>query len=852
MSKADKKITLVSPLRGVLVPIEKVPDPVFAEKMVGDGVSIDPLDGVLYAPCDGKVAHLHPSGHAVTIKTTDNLEILLHIGLETVALKGEGFTPKVSSGNTVKAGDVLIKFDMALVASKAPYLLTQIIVTTMDTVSSITPNDEGPVSVGDPIFTVSYSDRQEPTTAQNSDNTKRVVSEEIVIPNDIGIHARPAAVLVKLSKRFDSAIEIVLGNSTANAKSITSIMKLNTTHGDKVVVIATGSDAEVAIATITPEIQAGLGDEAVSLIAATAPAKELPKIIAEEVPGELSGIAASPGLATGIIFQLTEEIHTIVEIAEDQASEQKRINDAITQAATDLQGLRDKLSHDGEPAKAAVFEAHTELLEDPDLQALVVTFLSQGKSAEFSWKSGYEQQAQELRALNNSVLAARANDIRDVGSRVLNILLCKETKPRSFPKGTILIAKDLTPSITANLDASIVKGFCTVLGGATSHAAILARALGIPAVTGINQEVLNLENGQMVIINGGKGILKTEPDTEYIKKIEEIQAKVFARNTAELSVAKSPAQTTDGHTIEIVGNVGNPKNAEKIVGLGGEGIGLLRSEIIFQDRATAPTEDEQYQVYKKVAKAVGPDNKVVIRTLDVGGDKPLPYLPLPQEENPFLGERGIRVSLNQPEILRTQLRALLRASAHGNIHIMFPMIGILEEWREAKAILEEERAKLGVDPVPTGIMIEVPSAALLAEQFALEVDFFSIGTNDLTQYTMAIDRRHPKLGPQADSLHPAVLKLIKITVEAAQKYGKWVGVCGGLGGDPQAIPILLGLGIDELSISIPSIPSVKAQIRTLSQKGCEILAAKALTVGTAQEMRELSPNPYAEEQLLDE
>jgi phosphocarrier protein FPr len=309
-------------------------------------------------------------------------------------------------------------------------------------------------------------------------------------------------------------------------------------------------------------------------------------------------------------------------------------------------------------------------------------------------------------------------------------------------------------------------------------------------------------------------------------------------------VAHEPAITLDGHRLEVVGNIGGLAEAEQVPGLGGEGVGLLRSEFLFLERSTAPNEDEQFETYKAIAQALGPDRPLIIRTLDVGGDKPLIYLPIPKEENPFLGERGLRIGLDRPEILRTQLRAILRAAAFGKVRVMFPMVGLLSELRDAKAMLEEERQRLGVKPIETGIMVEIPAAAIMAAQFAREADFFSIGTNDLTQYTLAMDRGHPKLAPKVDGLNPSVLRLIAWTVEAAHAQGKWVGVCGGIASDPQAVPLLIGLGVDELSVSLPTIPSIKAQIRTLWLHECQELARRALTLETAAEVRAYCPDPF--------
>lgn len=367
--------------------------------------------------------------------------------------------------------------------------------------------------------------------------------------------------------------------------------------------------------------------------------------------------------------------------------------------------------------------------------------------------------------------------------------------------------------------------------------------MDIPAIAGTEARVLDLPDGTPVILDGSKGSLRLNPSEEEIERIKRLQGRLAAKRKADLAAAHLPAQTVDGHRVEVVANIGNKADAEKAVSLGGEGVGLLRSEFVFMDRDTAPNEDEQTEIYESIARVLGPDRPLIIRTLDVGGDKPLPYLPIPHEENPFLGERGIRVGFDRPEILRTQLRAILRAGSAGKIRVMFPMIARLEEWRMAKAMLEEERQKLGVPPIEAGIMMEVPAAAVIADRFAKEVDFFSVGTNDLTQYTLAMDRGHPKLAPYVDALNPSVLMLIGVTATAARHQGKWIGVCGGVASDPQAVPLLVGLGVNELSVSVPTIPSVKAQVRELSLSECQKLAKKAIALATAAEVRALCPLP---------
>ena len=431
--------------------------------------------------------------------------------------------------------------------------------------------------------------------------------------------------------------------------------------------------------------------------------------------------------------------------------------------------------------------------------------------------------------------------MRDVGGRVLELLTGVTHKPPTYPEGSILIAEDLTPSDTATMERGRVVGFATVRGGATSHVAILARSLEIPAIAGIEPRALEVANGTPVILDGAKGSLRLNPPPAEIERIRQRQARQEARRKEDVAHAHEPAVTSDGKRIAVFANIGGLKDAEQIVEVGGEGVGLLRSEFLFMDRAAAPSEDEQAASYTAILRATGPQMPVIIRTLDVGGDKPLPYIPIPREDNPFLGERGIRVGLDRPEVLRTQLRALLRAAAGSKLHVMFPMIATMQELRDAKAVLAEEAAALGVAPFQCGIMVEVPAVAVMAHTFAAEADFFSIGTNDLTQYTLAMDRGHPKLAPKVDALNPAVLQLIAQTIDGAHAHQRLVGICGGIAGDPHAVPILVGLGIDELSVSLPAIPTVKAQIRRLSLAACRDLAQRALTCATAEEVRALAP-----------
>ena len=542
------------------------------------------------------------------------------------------------------------------------------------------------------------------------------------------------------------------------------------------------------------------------------------------------------------MVQVRRQDITVVEDAADRHQERRRLNAAIDRAGVQLQALEDRLKGEADPSKAAIFAAHQEILGDPDLMDLAASAIDKGKSAAFAWRGAYLVYAAQLAGLKNEVLAGRANDIRDVGQRVLEEITGQRSEKAELPAGSILVAEDLTPSDTATLDRTKVVGFCTTGGGASSHVAIIARSLDIPAVAGIEPRALDILDGTRVILDGARGTLRLNASDGEVERIKGRQARRAKRRAAELAQIDEPTNTSDGRHLEIVANIGGLGDARTAMTNGADGVGLLRSEFVFMGRTSAPSEDEQTQIYSDIAASLAPGQPLVIRTLDVGGDKPLPYLPMPREENPFLGERGIRVGLARPEILRTQVRAILRAAGAGaRMHVMFPMIATMQDWRLAKAVFEEERERLGVDPIPVGIMVEVPSVALMASQFAAEVDFFSVGTNDLTQYTLAMDRGHPKLAPQVDGLNPAVLALIAQSVTAAHAAGRWVGVCGGMASDPQAIPLLVGLGVDELSVSIPAIPTVKAQIRLLSLATCQALAVRALDLHSAAEVRALVP-----------
>ncbi|MCR7237800.1 phosphoenolpyruvate--protein phosphotransferase, partial [Pseudomonas aeruginosa] len=484
-----------------------------------------------------------------------------------------------------------------------------------------------------------------------------------------------------------------------------------------------------------------------------------------------------------------------------------------------------------------IFVTHREMLDDPELAEQVQLRLNRGESAEAAWSRVVEDSAAQQEALHDALLAERAADLRDLGRRVL-ARLCGVEAPREPEQPYILVMDEVGPSDVARLDAQRVAGILTARGGATSHSAIIARALGIPALVGAGAAVLGLEPGTALLLDGEHGWLQVAPSTEQLQQAAAERDARQQRQARADAQRLEPARTRDGHAVEVCANLGDTAGAARAVELGAEGVGLLRTEFVFMNNARAPDLATQEAEYRRVLDALD-GRPLVARTLDVGGDKPLPYWPIPHEENPYLGLRGIRLTLQQPQILETQLRALFRAAGERPLRVMFPMVGSLDEWRQARDLALRLREEIPLADLQLGIMVEVPSAALLAPVLAREVDFFSVGTNDLTQYTLAIDRGHPSLSAQADGLHPAVLQLIDMTVRAAHAEGKWVGVCGELAADPLALPLLVGLGVDELSVSARSIALVKAGVRELQLVAARGLARKALGLASAAEVRAL-------------
>ncbi|USK35411.1 phosphoenolpyruvate--protein phosphotransferase [Bacillus sp. F19] len=561
---------------------------------------------------------------------------------------------------------------------------------------------------------------------------------------------------------------------------------------------------------------------------------------------ELKGIGASAGIAIAKAYRLEEPDLTVSkkEVA-DKTAEVLRFDEAIQKSKSELVKIKEHALRELGADKAEIFEAHILVLSDPELLNPVKDKISsEAVNAEFAMKETADMFVSMFESMDNEYMKERAADIRDVTKRVIGHLLGVEIpNPSMITEEVIIIAEDLTPSDTAQLNRQYVLGFTTDIGGRTSHSAIMARSMEIPAVVGTKTATADIKNGDIVIVDGIDGDVIVNPSEDAIAGFEKKKAQYEVQKAEWAKLVNEETVTKDGQHVELAANIGTPDDVRGVLENGGEAVGLYRTEFLYMGRDQLPTEDEQFEAYKAVLERME-GKPVVVRTLDIGGDKELPYLNLPKEMNPFLGFRAIRLCLEEQDIFRTQLRALLRASTFGNLKIMFPMIAVVDEFRQAKAILLEEKQKLvneGVqvsDHIEIGMMVEIPSTAVLADQFAKDVDFFSIGTNDLIQYTMAADRMNERVSYLYQPYNPAILRLVTLVIEAAHKEGKWVGMCGEMAGDPLAIPVLLGLGLDEFSMSATSILPARSLLKNLSKEEAASFKEEILSMSTTEEVVE--------------
>ncbi|OJH37459.1 phosphoenolpyruvate--protein phosphotransferase [Cystobacter ferrugineus] len=840
-------LKLVAPIAGWATPLEEVPDPAFAQRMVGDGIAVDPTSSELRAPCEGVVVSVHASRHACTLRTGTGAEVLLHIGIDTVNLRGEGFIAHVQEGQRVRVGEPLIGFDMDLLARKARSLLTVMVVVNGDTHTIKQKVEAREVAVGEPLLEVEGGTAQPVAEVAGDSSARRV---RLLIPH--GLHARPAAVFSRHAAMHPGVVRVSCGERTVNGKSVVALMSLGARHGDTLTITVEGAQAEQRVQALVDLVTSGLGDTVQPIAEPSAPAAASASgsasapvsFFPSDRPALFQGTSAAPGVAVGIAIRVLEDQVELNQRGRGLAEEQRRLSEALAGVRHEVELMIERSVGDG--THADIFRAHLELLDDPELNDAAGRSLSAGHSAEWAWRSATELHVGMLQELENELLAERGGDLRDIGRRVIALLTGKNGSrvPTELPSNAILVADELLPSDLAEVPAGRLAAICTAKGGPTSHVAILAAGLGIPAVVAAGDAALRVPTGATLIVNGDRAEVQVNPSAAQQEATLRALAERATRREAYLAKAHEGCHTLDGARIEVFANLGRPGDAAAAASQGAEGCGLLRSEFLFLERTTAPSESEQTAQYQTIATALG-GRPLVIRTLDVGGDKPLAYMPLPREENPVLGLRGVRVSLRYPEMLRTQLRAILRVKPEGVCRVLVPMITSAHELRAVRVMLEEERQALGVTtPVQLGAMIEVPVAAVLSERLAAEADFLSIGTNDLTQYGLAMDRGNPHVAAQLDGLHPGVLRLVAQTVEGARKHSRPVAVCGGIASDARAAPLLIGLGVTELSVAPSVIPSHKALIRTLSLAACADVARKALELESGDEVRALVTNTW--------
>ncbi len=670
-----------------------------------------------------------------------------------------------------------------------------------------------------------------------------VLEAQLTVTNRLGLHARPAALFVQTAGRFRSDICIArAGQETrqVNAKSFNAVASLGIRQHEVITVSARGSDAAEALAALQQLAadQFGEADEPPDVQPSSPPPPPI-----EAPAGALRGAAASPGYAIGpavVLRQMAPQVER--RAIDDPGAEIARLRAVLDAVRESTQLLRNQIARQ-HPYEAAIFDAYLMFLADPEVLAQVQQIIEREHvNAEWAWRETVNESARAFESIEDEYMRARAVDIRDIGAQVVS-RLTGQTRAISIDQAGIVIAPDLSPSDTAHLDRSVVMGICTERGSPTSHSAILARTLGIPAVVGAGAAIGRVEPGTLLVVDGYEGLVWVAPDEQVVAEYADRQAQWRAVQEQARQSSAAPAVTKDGAHIEVAANIGSLADARAAVECGADGVGLLRTEFLFLERTAAPDENEQYEVYAAIARTME-GRPVVVRTLDVGGDKPLAYISLEREENPFLGQRAIRLCLNQPDLFATQLRAIVRASAGHSLKVMFPMIANISELRRARAVLESAAAGLRAqatpmaDSIEVGMMVEVPSAALLAHVFAPEVDFFSIGSNDLVQYTLAAERGNAAVAHLQDGLHPAVLVQIQHVVQSAQRAGKWVSVCGELAADLEAVPVLIGLGVQKLSMSPGAIPQVKGFIRQLTLEEVRQWARQALAMESAEAVRQ--------------
>lgn len=850
MNSENHILKVGSPLSGWCDSLDDSPDPVFRDRILGDGVSIDPTEGMIRAPFAGEVLTLPASRHAINLRAENGAEFLIHVGIDTVGLAGEGFDAHVAPGDRVECGQLLLSFDMEKVLRGASSLKTPVLLLS-DGFKMERKEKAGLVKPGDSIFEVHPLD--EDSGAESNDGDAGDISEQltklVAVGLEHGIHARPAASLKAAIENLEATVTCQLHDlPPANARSPVALMSQSIVCGDVITVAASGRDAQPALEAVVSLLEPLDMDE-VELAAKAHPPSSA-HLVREPVRPLVDGAViraqpASPGLCMGGVYVLETWDAPAGDKPETVAEEREKLADATETVRSHLEELANPHGATGGGTGAEIAIAHLALLEDPMITDPANEWLERGKSASMAWHEAIKQSVEALLKVDDRRMRERVDDLKDMNLRVQRALAGQDPgQGPDLPEKSVVIADKLLPSQLLELDHSRVVGICTSAGGTTSHVAILAIALGIPMLVAAGEEILGLGNGDQLLLDADYGELKVRPDAAAAESFERRMREESSRHELEKAAAMDKCRTRDGTRIHFHANLASTADAVAAVQAGAEGCGLLRTEFIFMSRARAPGMEQQLETYQQISEVLQ-DRPMVVRTLDAGGDKPISYLDQAEEENPALGVRGIRLSLGNRSLLETQLEAFLRLERKTALQVMIPMVTSVHEVTEVREIIESLCQQHGLDNrIRLGIMIETPAAALIANQLASLVDFFSVGTNDLTQYTLSMDRGEPRLAMHLDVLHPAVLQLIRKTVEAADEAGIPVAVCGGAAGDLMSAPVLLGLGIRELSMPQSLIARQKARLREVSLADCTGLAEKALSMDSARSVRAMMRDFY--------
>jgi len=817
-------LPIASPLAGWVTALDKVPDPVFSGRMLGDGVAVDPTEGRLVAPGAGVIVTLNPSAHAVTIDLDDGAQVLIHIGIDTVALGGKGFTAHVKQGQRVAAGDMLIEFDLDYLARHAKSLITPVIVTSG---GGVVGDTDRLIGRGGALFAIDGALAQAETSGAAASALRT-----LRLPLKHGLHARPAARIADLAKSFDATVELRTAEGrTASALSPVAMLALTLGHGAELIVAAGGAQAEAAADAVADLIASGMGELEPIVGNAAAPTAIAADVPQEPPTGPLRGVSAAPGFVLARSFHFGELPLPPLREHGRGADEERAALDAARIAVREHLLPRST----GSEAAAQVAQAHLAFLDDPALLAEAKRAILAGLPADRAWIEAGRGFAAALASAGDR-FAERIDDLRDVERQIL-AALHGEALERTVPRGAILVAREILPSELMALAGADIAGICTAEGGPTSHAAIIAASMGIPMLTALGRGIELVPDGTVLILDATDGTVVVDPPAAEQKAAKADQKRrEESRAEARVRLAE-PAVTRDDMHIEVFANLGSVADAEKAVKEGAEGCGLLRTEFLFLDRPSAPDEAEQRAIYQGVADALD-GRPLIVRTLDIGADKPAPYVPMAAEENPALGVRGLRLGLARPDLLATQFRALIGVNAN-DLKIMLPMVASVDELAKARAILDREAKTMDRPAPPLGIMVETPAAALIAETLGKDAAFFSVGSNDLSQYALAMDRTNAGTAAGLDALHPAVLRLIRATVAGGKINGRWTGVCGGVAADPLAVPILVGLGVTELSVPPAAVAEIKQVVRQVDTTGAAALAARACDAPDAFTVRAL-------------